>query len=247
MFSNLKTKFHIYLINRFSVISRQSIADKYLNGTGLEIGAMNLPLIPKRTSKISYLDRCSHLESEKIFPDLGGKLVPVDIIADIDNLGNLDIGRFDFIIANHVFEHLENPISFIFWAVNCLNNNGKLFMALPDKRFTFDAGRKITSNEHLFEEFENGFEKNRTDHYFDFVSHTEHGIGKTAEEINLVVDDLIKMNFSIHFHVCDYNAYLSFFLECFKRYNIPLSLVFSKSSDFEENCESIFVFCKNEN
>ena len=102
MFSNLKTKFHIYLINRFSVISRQSIADKYLNGTGLEIGAMNLPLIPKRTSKISYLDRCSHLESEKIFPDLGGKLVPVDIIADIDNLGNRRVRAVGELIENQM-------------------------------------------------------------------------------------------------------------------------------------------------
>lgn len=239
----IKKQLHELLIKKFSVLNRQLIANYYLKGNGLEIGAMESPLKPINSNEMKYLDRCSKIESEKLFPELKGKLVNVDYIADLDNFSNTFLGEFDFIIANHVLEHLENPIGVLLTLVNNLKSGGRLFFALPDKRYTFDCNRDKTTIEHLFEDYETGFEKNRYDHYFDFVKNTEHGLGKNEIEIDEIIKQLMKINFSIHFHVWDHESYIEFFNATIIKYKVPIRIIFSKESNGEEN-ESILIFEK---
>jgi hypothetical protein len=240
---NFKTYLHKKLIRKFSHLNRESIASYYLFGNGLEIGAMDAPLKLASFLNVKYLDRCSKLESELIFPELTGKLVDVDIIFDIDKIERHKIGEFDFIIANHVLEHLENPIAVLIGLVQNLKSEGYIFLSLPDKRYTFDINRACTTIDHLVEEYEHGFEKNRHGHYFDFVCNTELGAGKSETEVNSIIEELIATNFSIHFHVWDHSSYIDFFNFIIDKYRMPLEIVFSKGSNGIDN-ESIIVLKK---
>jgi len=244
MLKKIKTSIHSYLLRKFGDINRQAIANYYLKGNGLEIGAMSSPLIPLHSNEIIYLDRCSKEDSLNLFPELNGKLVDVNLIFNIENIELNKIGEFDFIIANHVLEHVENPISVFKGLFDNLKPNGKLFLALPDKRFTFDIGREITDLNHLIDEYENGFEKNRMEHYYDFVKNTEHGFEKNDTEIEIIINELQENKFSIHFHVWDHKSYLEFFDGVNRKYNLPFRIIFSKESNGEDN-ESIFVFEKS--
>ena len=54
-------------------------------------------------------------------------------------------------IANHFIEHAEDLVGTPGHFVRTLHPGGILFMALPDKRFTFDQKHPETSNEHSTE------------------------------------------------------------------------------------------------
>ena len=46
-------------------------------------------------------------------------------------------------------EHCEDPIMTIKTFVRVLRRDGFLFLAVPDKKYTFDKDRNLTSLEHL--------------------------------------------------------------------------------------------------
>lgn len=246
MIKNLKIWSHKKLVSRFSQLNRLSIANYYLSGDGMEIGAMECPLIPKNASRIIYLDRCTSEDSEIIFPELKNKLVKVNIVDDAEQLTLVENESFDFVIANHFLEHTENPILTLKNILRVLKSGGKIFLALPDKDYTFDYKRELTTFEHLCQDFEKGPLESRMDHYFDFVKNTEHGEGKTDSEIEKIIQELIDSNFSIHYHVWNHQSYIDFFTKCNVHYNLSYSIIFSKSSISENDNESIFILKKND-
>ena len=46
---------------------------------------------------------------------------------------SLLLDRYDFIFANHVWEHLINPMDMLEFCFNKLNSGGKMFLIVPDK------------------------------------------------------------------------------------------------------------------
>lgn len=177
MFSKLKKKIHLRFLTKFSNINRISISSTYITtGKGIEIGAMDLPLWIKKGVKVEYLDRIHREEQVKIFPDLDlKKLVKVDIIGNGETLENIENNSQDFIIANHMIEHCQNPIMTIGNFLRVLKTNGIVFMAIPDKRYTFDKQRENTILQHFIDDYNHGPEFSESEHYYDFVKHTSWG------------------------------------------------------------------------
>ena len=64
----------------------------------------------------------------------GGPLV--DVVGD---------ARFDYAIASHVIEHVPDMIGWVRHVLDVLVADGQLVLAIPDKRYTFDAARPDTS------------------------------------------------------------------------------------------------------
>jgi SAM-dependent methyltransferase len=52
---------------------------------------------------------------------------------------------FDWICASHVIEHVPNMVGWLRTLAAKLNNNGVLFLVIPDRRYTFDIHRPETS------------------------------------------------------------------------------------------------------
>jgi SAM-dependent methyltransferase len=147
---------------------------KLLNGHGLEIGAFHQPAPLPAHCTIEYCDVCSPEEIIKHFPELNisaKALVKVDYICDLDKQG-LSIfspEQFDFVILNHVIEHVANPINIVGELFRITKPGGYVVISAPDKRFTFDHARPLTPFEHLLEEYQNNVTEVTEEHYLDFL------------------------------------------------------------------------------
>jgi predicted SAM-dependent methyltransferase len=76
--------------------------------------------------------------------------VEIDVIDDGSRLASFGDQSIDFVVANHVLEHLEDPVAALHHWLRVLRPRGVLFLTLPDAQHTpFDAARERTSVEHL--------------------------------------------------------------------------------------------------
>lgn len=138
-------------------------------------------------------------ELRRLYPELAHhKLVPVHIIDDGERLTTFERESQDFIIADHFIEHTENPIGTIKRLLEVLRPQGVLFMAVPDMRFTFDKERPLTSLDHLIRDYTEGPEWSRESHFREFVQLA--GL-ETGDAVEPEVQRLMRLNYSIHFHV----------------------------------------------
>ena len=240
----IKLKIFNTLQVRIARVDRATLSYHYISGKGLEIGALNSPLQVKKGVKVQYLDRITAEENRKIFPELQKVfLVNVDIIGDGESLIELADSSQDFIIANHFIEHCQNVIKTLQNFQRVLKSGGFIFMAVPDKRFTFDINRDITSYEHILKDFHEGAEWSEQNHYMDFVKHTEHGEGKNNNEIEEKIIELRENNFSIHFHVWDFNAMLSLLMNLTKDNILQFDIELARAP-ITGTVESLFILKK---
>jgi len=143
-----------------------------LTGHGLEIGAFNQPAIIPAHCKIEYCDAQSREDAIQCFPELKvNDLVEVDYICDLDKegLSLFEAAHFDFVILNHVIEHVANPIKVVEEVFRITKYDGLMVISAPDKNFTFDKDRALTSFAHLQEEYENQVTEVTDAHYIDFL------------------------------------------------------------------------------
>lgn len=124
---------------------RTLLANKYIRGSGIEIGAKHIPLVAPLGAKVRYLDHLSTAGLIKKYPEVAAEeLIKVDIVDDGEKLTKVKNRSQDFIIANHFIEHTLDPIATLTTMYNRLKPEGILYLAVPDKRLTFDKRRDLT-------------------------------------------------------------------------------------------------------
>jgi predicted SAM-dependent methyltransferase len=171
-----------------------------LEGTGIEIGALHNPMpVDRRRATVRYVDRLPLEEQRRHYPELADHtLVAPDIIADADRLTSLADASQDFVIANHLLEHLPDAIGAMKEWYRVLRPGGILFLALPDKRLTFDKHRPRTTLAHLVADHRDRGEGSRSRHYEEYARlvHNMEGDDAVREAARLM-----ETSYSIHFHV----------------------------------------------
>jgi predicted SAM-dependent methyltransferase len=186
---------------------RKRIAERYLEGTGVEFGALHSALaVPDRVT-VKYADMESLEQLRRSFPDLENIRAP-DIVTDLESMNGVDDESIDFVIANHVMEHVEDPLRALKSMSRVLRPQGIAFIALPDKRFTFDKNRKITPLDHLIRDHEEGPDWSLAEHYEEWCRCVD---GLSGEQYNQKYAIMLKQRANIHFHVWDYSAMLEMF------------------------------------
>ena len=173
---------------------------KYIKGRGIEIGALHNPMsVDPRRATVRYVDRVPLDGQRAHYPELAGyTLVEPDIVADADQLPMLKDGSEDFVIANHLMEHLPDPIGALKEWYRVLRPGGILFLALPDKRLIFDKDRPRTTLAHLLAYHQDRGMGTHASHYEEY-SRLVHK--KTGEELQQDIASLLAREYSIHFHV----------------------------------------------
>ena len=83
-------------------------------------------------------------------------LVEPDIIDDGEKLTTLAPQSQDFVIASHFLEHCQDPIGTLKAIFRVIKPGGMLYLALPDKRYTFDRERPVTPLDHLWTDHRTG-------------------------------------------------------------------------------------------
>jgi hypothetical protein len=222
------------------------ISANFIKGSGIEVGGLNYPLPVRSGVTVKYVDRISAEDHLDVLKEFGRKdLVTVDIIDDAETLATVPDNSQDFWIGNHFIEHTRNPILTIKNAIRVLRPGGVVFMAVPDKRYTFDIHRDITTVEHLLRDYEEGPDWSEEAHYFDFVSKTDKSDGcNTEEDIHRVIRELKAANFSIHYHVWDHHAMLNLLMVLSGRMQFPFEISFALAPQDGDN-ESIYILRKN--
>jgi predicted SAM-dependent methyltransferase len=178
---------------------RIAVAEKFLAGAGIEIGALHSPLQLPPDAKARYVDRMTVPDLRRQYPELSAlKLVDIDIIDDGETLDSIEDATQDFVIANHFIEHCQNPLLALKNMLRVLKPGGILYLAIPDKRFTFDVDRPVTSFEHIFRDYEEGPAGSRTQHFEEWAMLVD----KVGEgEVMNHAGKLMAIDYSIHFHV----------------------------------------------
>ncbi len=147
---------------------------KLLSGRGLEIGAMHQPSKVPAHCSVEYLDVASAEVLGASFRELDGQeITRPHYLGDIGRRSVLDITNrtFSFIIMNHVLEHVANPVQVIENVWEAIEENGCLVLSVPDKHFSFDRSRPLTSYEHLLAHYFLEVTEACDDHYADFLAH----------------------------------------------------------------------------
>jgi len=127
--------------------SRQAFVGSLLDTSDLailEIGALNTPTFGSQDYNVKFADWFSQDELIANYPNKEN-IIPVDFVIKEKNFGKNFDTRFDLIIANHVIEHIPDMISWLAELSNISNSNGRLFLSIPDRRYTFDRDRQETT------------------------------------------------------------------------------------------------------
>lgn len=129
------------------------------------------------------------------YPELTGQILRPDVLADAVQLP-FPLASLDFVIASHVLEHMPFPLTALRAWYQVLAPGGALLLKIPDKRYTFDVKRKRTELQHLIDEDANP-QADQRPHFADWVAN----VGNPPADFDRAVDDLMRANYSIHFHV----------------------------------------------
>jgi SAM-dependent methyltransferase len=190
--------------------TREDVAARYLTGDGIEIGALNFPLRVPRRARVRYVDR---EPLDRLVENYGGlypgtALVAPDVVDDGEVLGAFADGSADFIVANHMLEHTEDPIGTLTAHLRVVRPGGVLYYALPDARVTAeDRDRGRTSPEHLLRDHAEGPAVSRREHYEEWVRLAERF---AEEDVPARAAELESQRANIHFHVWEPRTFAAF-------------------------------------
>jgi SAM-dependent methyltransferase len=240
---------------------RELVAQSYIRGNGIEIGAFASPLIVPSGVKVTYIDKSNVDAVAKPFAIAGltledfgvniASIIKPDIVDDGETLAKVGDYSQDFVIANHVLEHFEDPIKGFKNMLRVLRHDGILYLSLPEMRRSFDRTREQTSFEHILRDYEEGPAWSRNQAYSEFAkifvgSGVDKGLfkkvgGAQREAFELQqAQDLDSADFSIHFHAWTMDGMQDMFMQIKKRFNLS----FETRLMLQNEDEVIFIFQK---
>jgi SAM-dependent methyltransferase len=141
---------------------------------GLEIGPLCRPIVARGDGRIHYLDHATTEELQRKYA--GDKNVDVAGICRVDFVWQGATLRetipdgltFDYVIASHVIEHVPNVIGWLQQIGEILRPGGVLSLAVPDRRYTFDYLRPVSTLAELVESYVRGDTRPSPRQIFDF-------------------------------------------------------------------------------
>ena len=200
---------------------REELAAWFIRGSGIEIGALNHPLDVPASVKVQYVDHLSTSGLISHYPELDGdSIVQVDIVDAGEFLESIPDSSQDFVIANHLLEHCQDPIGTLGNWLRVLRIGGIVFLCVPDKRYTFDRNRPVTKLEHIIRDWLEGPEWSQKQHYEEWARLVDRA---SEEQISQRATTLSQSKISIHFHVWTMVEFRELLEYC--RNNLPYDFV----------------------
>ena len=209
------------LESKFSVKDPRTLFSwHYLKGQGLEIGAAHLPLSVSPEAHVKYVDIAPLAEIKKRWPEVAKlDMVNIDIVDDAERLEKVSSASQDFVIANHFLEHCLHPIGALITFHRVLKPGGTLYMAIPDKRLTFDYDRPTTSYDHLLEEHKRGDKSFMSEHTQEYVQLAERHHG----DIKKRTKELVDTEYRVHYHVWTQFGIMELLMRASHDFNLGLA------------------------
>ncbi len=215
---------------------REDVALRFLRGEGVEIGALDFPLRLPRSARVRYVDYMDAPGLREAYESTlreGRPLVVPDVVDDGARLASFADASLDFVVANHMLEHVEDPIAALQHQLRVLRPGGVLYLTLPDARASFDAPRQRTTPEHLLRDHREGPQVSRREHYEECARLIE---GHQDETVGKRVREMEAQGLRPHFHVWEPLTFAEFLAVL----ELPFSLELLQASDGE----FLVVICK---
>ncbi len=191
-------------------VIRDDIAARFLRGDGIEIGALDFPQRLPRGARVQYVDNLDEAGLCRVHNRTlreGRPLITPDVVDDGACLSSFADASLDFVIANHMLEHVEDPIAALEHQLRILKPNGILYLSLPDARESFDAPRPRTTVEHLMRDHREGPKISRREHYAECARYIE---GHRGEILKRRIREMESEHLHPHFHVWEPITFASF-------------------------------------
>jgi predicted SAM-dependent methyltransferase len=214
-------------------VTREDLARRYLQGDGIEIGPLTWPMRMPPGARVRYVDHAGRDELIRLYGDsfdgqgaYASAIPETDVVDDGATLATFADASVDFVVANHVLEHIEDPIGALENLLRVIRPGGVLFLALPDARHTFDARRDRTSVDHLLRDHRDGPEGSRHAHYEEWARIIE---SRPEDQVAQRVAEFAAEEARNHFHVWE----LDTFLELIRALDLPCSLELGQTNHHE--------------
>ena len=137
----------------------------FSHGRGFELGPLFNPIVSRSEADVRYVDvfdteqlRTSYTHDPNV--DIS-KIVDVDVRLGRDDGSVATLSEalgpeapFDWAMASHVVEHVPDLIGWLADVAAVVADGGVLVLAVPDKRYTFDIHRPLTTTGQLLEAHE---------------------------------------------------------------------------------------------
>ncbi len=101
-------------------------------------------------------------------------------IAEASDLKNIQSEKYDFLLASHCLEHCANSLKTVKERLRVIKPGGCLLLILPDRRFSFDHKRNITSFEHLLSDYWNNVDEKDLTHLNEILEFHDLAMDKPA-------------------------------------------------------------------
>lgn len=149
-------------------------------GEGLEIGALSSPYKFNKNCKLKYADIYDKKKLESIVSNIpidnlyAEKYVDVDYILSPPKYLFESIGdnSFDFVYSSHSLEHSPNPVSSLVDQIRITKPGGIIYSVLPNKNYTYDKKRNLTSSKFLIQKHESKIYDHTIEEALDVVINT---------------------------------------------------------------------------
>jgi SAM-dependent methyltransferase len=205
--------------------TRDDLAFRYLRGDGIEVGGLYRPQRVPPGVNVTYVDHAPADELRRLYPEHPW-IQPPDVVDEAERLASFADDSLDFVMANHVLEHVEDPVAALSAFLRVLRPGGVLFLTLPDPRRSFDGPRERTSVEHVLRDHGEGPEVSRPAHYSEYVRLVE---GRTGDDLAARSEELAAQGYRIHFHVWEPDT----FLELLFALRLPIDIEALQATDIE--------------
>ncbi|AFM02103.1 methyltransferase family protein [Desulfitobacterium dehalogenans ATCC 51507] len=243
------------------------IADKH--SRVLEIGPLNWPLVTKDIYPNSFYcdirstQQVKALYSGNDYLNITGIHVDIDSIVDIDyvlkdSYRETFAGeeKFDYIVASHVIEHVEDILSFFQDITSVIKPGGSICIYYPDLRYCFDHFRQSASFRDAYDVYMRGCQETSRmvlDFYFKSIAENDPAVFWRAENLeellpaNSAVDAIEAYRKSlagvrpddVHFWPFTDQGFLYFLCDCIRAGLMPFTCV--QFSPTQENTQEFFI------
>ena len=212
---------------------RDFLAEQYLHGTGIEIGALDKPAVVPPGTIVRYVDSMPVEQLREYYrTELHGhSLLKVDIVCDAQTLEAVETASQDFVIANQVLEHLENTLLALENMLRVVKPGGIVFLSLPDKRYSFDVDRPVTPFSHLLADYRSGPGAGREGHYREWIELVEK-LPAAESDARLIFLQRAKC-YPIHYHVWTASGMIEMFERAQAVLPIPFEIECFKANEAE--------------
>jgi SAM-dependent methyltransferase len=142
--------------------------------------------------------------------------VGMQYISEGTDLHYIEDEQYDFAISSHCLEHIANPIKALKTWRRVVKKGGLIIVIVPEKKYTFDHRRSVTTFSHLLDDYKNNMDEKDLTHLDEILQYHDLSRDIRAGNLSQFKERCLKnfINRAMHHHVFDLDVMKKLFNYC---------------------------------